>query len=93
MVEAPLEGPTPEPLTPNVNEKILLELGRITTRWGYLENIIETLMAGFLDTDPLLLFPITSDVAIGNRLRHLRLVRTLTTFWIKPLNRADIRRD
>src|SRR5271157_1189267 len=77
MVDTSSAGPTPEPLTPNVNEKILLELGRITTRWGFLESIVESLLAGFLDTDPRLLFPITSDVAIGTRLKHLRLLGKL----------------
>jgi hypothetical protein len=77
MAETPWSDPTPAPRTPNINEAMLLELGRLTTRWGFLEGIVEDMLAGFLNTIPALLYPITSDIAIGTRLKHLRLVGRL----------------
>jgi hypothetical protein len=63
----------PEDFTLDRMPKLLLtELGRLVTRWALLEGIIELLIAGFLGTEPPLLFPITADIPISVRLRHLR---------------------
>jgi hypothetical protein len=56
---------------------MLIELGRLITRWGYLESVVENLLAGFLGTEPQLLFPITADIQISTRLKHLRMVAKL----------------
>jgi hypothetical protein len=70
--------PDPKDFVPDpMSDTILIELGRLITRWGYLESVIENLLAGFLGTEPQLLFPITADIQIGTRLKHLRMVGKL----------------
>jgi hypothetical protein len=70
--------PDPKDFMPDpMPEAMLIELGRLITRWGYLESVVENLLAGFLGTEPQLLFPITADIQISTRLRHLRMVAKL----------------
>jgi hypothetical protein len=70
--------PDPKDFAPDpMPETMLIELGRLITRWGYLESVIENLLAGFLGTEPQLLFPITADIQISTRLKHLRMLGKL----------------
>jgi hypothetical protein len=70
--------PDPSDFIPDPTpDAMLIELGRLITRWGYLESVVENLLAGFLGTEPQLLFPITADIQISTRLKHLRMVGRL----------------
>jgi hypothetical protein len=70
--------PNPADFMPDpMPEAMLIELGRLITRWGYLESVVENLLAGFLGTEPQLLFPIIADIQISTRLKHLRMVGKL----------------
>ena len=69
--------PAAEFATPEVHGSIVVELGRLTTRWGWLEAVIEDCIAGLLGTEPPLLYPITADIAVGTRIKHLGLLAKL----------------
>ena len=60
-----------------MSDAMLIELGRFITRWGFLESVVVNLLAGFLGTEPQLLFPITGDIQISTRLKHLRMLGKL----------------
>jgi hypothetical protein len=82
--------PTEEFATPEVHASILMELGRLTTCWGWLEATIENMMAGLLGTEPQLLYPITADLAIGTRIKHLGLLAKLRIGEPIDLERLEI---
>jgi len=63
--------------TPEVQPNLALQLGRLITRWGWPEAIAEDIIAGLLSTHTSLLYPITADIAIGTRLKHLRMIAKL----------------
>jgi hypothetical protein len=60
-----------------MSDAMLIELGRFITRWGFLESVVVNLLAGFLGTEQQLLFPITADIQISTRLKHLRMLGKL----------------
>jgi len=76
--------------TPEVHGSIIVELGRLTTRWGWLEAVVEDMMAGLLGTEPPLLYPITADIAIGTRIKHLGLLAKLRIGVPADLQRLGI---
>src|SRR5260370_5578868 len=82
--------PAAEFASPEVHPNILMALGQMTTRWGWLEATIENMIAGVLGTDPILLYPITADIAIGTRVKHLGLLARLRIGVPRDVKRLDI---
>jgi hypothetical protein len=77
MIDPPPTEPTIGLVSPDRHGPILEALGLITTGWGFFESVVESLLAGLLGTAPQLLFPITADIAIGTRLKHLGMLGKL----------------
>lgn len=61
------------PIECSVSEPALLQyVGEVVTTWIFVETVIEELIAGFLSTEVPLVYSITVEINVSNRIEALR---------------------